>query len=220
MRLITVGTGSLGNSYLLQRENDHYIALDCGCAWKKVMIATGFKPSYIDFALVTHSHSDHSKYMGDFIRNGVEVLNSENVETKKVTKRGDASVIPFEVPHDVECYGYLIRVDGRNIVYMTDFGYCKYTFKSWNVDTWLIACNHIDAPNIDEAKYAHVVFGHSSLSTVKGILEANKSDSMRNVILCHMSEDADTDQMVEEIKQVVGDSVSVTIAEKGKVINL
>lgn len=220
MKLITVGTGSSGNCYLLKRDNDRYIALDCGCKWKDVLVGCGFRPIDIDFALVTHSHSDHSRYMGDFEKSGIEVLSTENVEPKKLTKKGVANFVAFEVPHDVDCYGYLIRVDGRTIVYMTDFGYCRYTFKSWNVDTWLIACNHVDLPDSEEAKYAHVVMGHSSLAAVKDILTINKCDAMKNVILCHISDDADKEQMVTEIKQVVGDKVNVVIAEKRKEIEL
>jgi len=220
MKLLTVGTGSAGNCYLLQLNDDSYIALDCGVAWKKVMIVTKFRPSDIRFALVTHNHSDHSCYERDFRRNGIDTYNVDNLIVRKIFKKGDVEIIPFEVPHDVRCYGYLIRVDGRNIVYMTDFGYCQYTFKSWNIDTWIIACNHIAPPNIDEMKYAHVVWGHSSLATVKDIIQINKCDAMKNIILCHYSEDADTDLMIKEIQEIAGDGVNVSLAEKGKVITL
>ena len=103
---------------------------------------------------------------------------------------------------------------------MTDFGYCKYTFKSWNVDTFIVACNYTQIPDSEEANYAHVVMGHSSLDTVKDILAVNKSDSMKNVILCHTSSSADTELMVSEIQKVVGDGVNVTVAKKKEVINL
>ena len=132
----------------------------------------------------------------------------------------DIKFVAFEVPHDVDCYGYLIRVDGRTIVYMTDFGYCRYTFKSWNVDTFIIACNHIENPDSDSEKYAHVVIGHSSLATVKDILAINRCDAMKNVILCHTSMDADTDRMVTEIKEIVGDGVAVTVAKRKERIEL
>ena len=221
MKLYTVGTGSLGNCYLLKRENGKYIALDCGCKWKDVLIGCKFRPIDIEFALVTHSHSDHARYVGDFTGNGIDLVSYENVKPKKIYKKGEsAQVVPFEVPHDVKNYGYLIRVDGRTIVYMTDFGYCRYTFKSWNVDTWIIACNYLEAPGADEANYAHVVMGHSSLDTVKDILAANKTDSMKNVILVHNSPHADVRTMVSEIQQVVGDGVNVTVARKREEIEL
>ena len=219
MKLITVGTGSKGNCYLLKRDNDRYVALDCGVPWKKVMVATKFRPSDIDLALVTHSHSDHARYMGDFVANGIETVTTSN-KARKILRKGEVDIVPFEVPHDVLCYGFLIRVDGRTIVYMTDFGYCKYTFKSWKVDTFIIACNHDENPDSDEAKYAHVVMGHSSLSTVKGILEANKSEFMKNVILVHYSQSADIEAMAEEIHKTVGDTVEVAIARNGEAIEI
>lgn len=220
MRLITVGTGSTGNCYLLKLNNNKYIALDCGCKWRDVLIGCNFKPIDIEFALVTHFHSDHARHMGDFEANGIDVINPDNAFPKKIITKGDCKVVPFEVPHDVKCYGYLIRVGDRTIVYMTDFGYCRYTFKSWNVDTWIIACNYTEKPDSEEANYAHVVMGHSSLSTVKDILEANKSESMKNVVLVHYSSSADVDAMVSEIQEVVGDDVKVAVAEKRKEIEL
>ena len=196
------------------------VALDCGCKWKDVLVGCGFRPIDIEFALVTHSHSDHSRYVGDFKKSGIDVLSVNDVETKKVYQKGEVKFVAFEVPHDVDCYGYLIRVDGRTIVYMTDFGYCRWTFKSWNVDTFIIACNYNIMPDAEEANYAHVVLGHSSLETVKDILGVNKSDSLKNVVLCHTSSSADTELMISEIQEVVGDGVKVTVAKKKGVIDL
>lgn len=220
MELITIGTGSAGNCYLLHRNNGHYIALDCGMPWKSVMIGCDFMPSLIDFALYTHEHRDHSKYIMAFVRNCVTVYGPDTSDPGKAIHRDGVTVVPFEVPHDVKCYGYLIQVDGEKLIYMTDFGYCRYTFKSYKVEHWLIACNHIDAPVITEEKYAHVVTGHSSLSTVKDLLSANKTDKMRNVIICHYSADADTDRMETEIRKTLGDGVNVSVARKGTTICL
>ena len=220
MKLVTVGTGSSGNCHLLQMDNNKFVALDCGCKWKDVLVGCNFRPIDIEFAIVTHSHRDHSRYVGDFVKSGIDVLSVNDVEPRKVYQKGDIKFVAFEVPHDVDCYGYLIRVNGRTIVYMTDFGYCRYTFKSWNVDTFIIASNHIENPDSDSEKYAHVVMGHSSLATVKDILAINKCDAMKNVILCHVSGDADASQMVTEIKQIVGDKVNVAVAEKKGIIDL
>ena len=220
MTLYVVGSGSSGNCYLIKRDNGKYIALDCGCKFKDVMVGCDWSPIDIEFALVTHGHGDHSSHQRDFERYGIEVYGVNDLKSKSIFKKGNVEVIPFEVPHDVKCYGYLIRVDGRTIVYMTDFGYCRYTFKSWNVDTWLIACNYTESVDSDEYKYAHVVMGHSSLATVKDILAINRCDAMKNVILCHTSMDADTDRMVTEIQDIVGDGVTVTVAKRKERIEL
>ena len=220
MKLITVATGSKGNCYLLQRDNGRYIALDCGASWRHVLIGCNFLPVKIDFALVTHRHFDHSRYATQFLKNGIDVFRPENLKPGKSVKYKDVSFVPFEVPHDVPCYGYLIQVDGQKLIYLTDFGYCKYTFKSYNVEHWLIACNHIEAPNILEEKYRHVVTGHSSLQTVKDILTVNQTESMKNVIICHYSEDADINVIEQEIKNTVGDKVNVVVSRKGNTICL
>lgn len=222
MKLITVGTGSTGNCYLLQKDDGHYIALDCGCPWKQVMVGCGFRPSDIDLALVTHSHKDHSRYAKDFEMSGIDVYGPEIFlqHPRQTIRIKDVAFTGFDLPHDVPCFGYLIQVDGHKIIYMTDFEYCRYTFKSSRVDTWIIACNHVEAPNEDEEKYAHVVLGHSSLDTVRGILAANKTDAMKNVVIVHYSADADTNEILAGVKDVVGDSVNVHLAQKGKAINI
>ena len=218
MELITIGTGSKGNCYLMRRNNGRYIALDCGMPWNKVLIGCNFLPIKIDLALYTHQHKDHSKYITAFLKNGIPVFGPHNFKPGKVKKYYDISFVAFEVPHDVPCYGYLIQVDGEKLIYITDFGYCRYKFLSQEVDHWLVACNHIEAPNILEEKYRHVVTGHSSLNTVKDLLTANQTDKMRNVIICHYSEDTDIDRIEQEIKETVGNGVVVSVAQKGKTI--
>lgn len=217
MELITIGTGSKGNCYLLRRNNGRYIALDCGMPWKHVLVGCSFMPIKIDLALYTHKHIDHGKYISAFLKNGIPVYGPHNLQPGKTKRYYDISFTAFEVPHDVPCYGYLIQVDGEKLIYITDFGYCKYTFKQQEVDHWLVACNHIDPPMYTEEKYVHVVTGHSSLSTVKDLLTANKTDKMRNVIICHYSEDADIDRIEQEIKETVGNEVDVSVAKRGKI---
>lgn len=215
-QIITVGTGSSGNSYLLQLSDGKYIALDCGMPWKQVLIGCDWQPTMIDLALYTHSHKDHAYYSKYFVSNGIDVYGPDNWQDKKPKRIGGCIVAPFEVPHDVPCYGYLISTGTEKLIYMTDFGYCKYTFKTQEVDHWLIACNHIELPEREENKFRHVVTGHSSLDTVKDLLVASQTDKMRNVIICHYSEGQDTNRMVQELSTALGNTVNVGIAQKGQ----
>lgn len=69
--------------------------------------------------------------------------------------------------------------------------------------------------------FEHVLRGHSSLGTVKDILAINQTDSMKNIICCHLSdENSNEKQIVAEIEAIVPDSVQVCIADKGKVFEL
>ena len=133
-------------------------------------------------------------------------------------------VIAWYVPHtgnngqDCPCYAYYIKTpSGHSLAYITDFLYSPLTFKSLNVETILIACNHDDElDEVNEQKFRHIVSGHSSLSTVKELIRVNQTDCLRNVILCHLSaENATPEKMVSEIQEVTGDHVTVSIAQKG-----
>ena len=220
MILRTVGTGSDGNCYLLQRGNGHYIALDCGMPWKQVLVGCDFQPTLIDFALCSHEHRDHNRYARDFEKNLIPVYGTWNLEEKKVRSARDVKFVPFELPHDVKCYGYILSVDGEKVIYMTDYGYCRYTFLSHGIQHWIVACNHIEPPARDEFKFKHVIEGHSDLRTVKNLLRANKADTMKNIVLCHYSEGVNTDRMIQEVYDELGGMVNVCIARKGEAISL
>lgn len=131
----------------------------------------------------------------------------------------------FELPHDnVENRGIFLKSpSGHRMLYMTDFSFCAYTFTKLKVQTILIECNHMDdiEEEGNEGKFAHVLRGHSSCSTVCEFLRVNQTDELRNVILCHLSADnADPDEILRQVQTVVGDSVNVYIANKGLEVEL
>lgn len=55
MFLTTVGSGSSGNCYILQ-HNDEMLILDCGCRYKDVLKAIDYRISDVVACLVTHEH--------------------------------------------------------------------------------------------------------------------------------------------------------------------
>ena len=142
------------------------------------------------------------------------------VPEKKWTAVADWKFLPFAVPHDgVPNFAYIVQTSGHRLLYMTDFEYCPFTVKKLNIDTFLIECNYCgDLERFEnEGKYEHVLRGHSSLETVKGFIQANMTDSLKNIILCHLSSsNSDEGQMLSEITAMVPETVNVTIATKGK----
>lgn len=239
MKLVVCKSGSDGNTYLLNSDNDCVI-LDCGVNTRLVMKMLNFKVMHIKFALCTHIHNDHSKYIKDYIRMGIRVYMPPQVkeqyedsdyaipvEPMKKFKDSGFTVIPFEVPHDkdVVCYAYIIEhEDFGKLLYMTDCMYCRYNLKPLKINYFLVECNHMKEfldENYEMGLRNRVLATHMELKTTKGFIQANKSSELRNVILCHMSDgNMDISVMEKEISEVAGKRVKVSVAESGLSLEL
>lgn len=241
MNLTCVSTGSTsGNCYLLQDDNGHYLCLDCGKSVSEIELkkGCGFNIIDIDAVIYTHCHQDHFGHNVYFYISGIPMYGCPGLQNrvKGIPEKsiqflnGGWKVVPWLVPHtgndgqDVNCYAYYIESpSGHRMVYLTDFMYSRLTFHNLKVQTILIACNNDgDIEEYDNsAKYRHVLTGHSSLSTVKEIIRKNQTSSLRNVILCHLSEsNASPVKMLNEIYGIVNPNVRVSIARKGRKYNL
>ena len=64
MRLNVLGSGSEGNTYLVNCDGEILI-LDCGISLKEAKIALNFDLTNVVGCFVTHNHFDHSKYRKD-----------------------------------------------------------------------------------------------------------------------------------------------------------
>lgn len=131
----------------------------------------------------------------------------------------------FQLEHDgAENRGlYLMTPSGEKIIYATDFEFIRYKFNKLGINHFILECNHMDEVDkeLNEGKYAHVLRGHSSIGTVCEFLKINKTDELRTVVLCHLSEtNSDVKEMVYRVKEIVGENVNVFIAGKGLSIDL
>ena len=114
-------------------------------------------------------------------------------------------------------YGFLIthKEMGR-MLYITDCELIKWKFK--DINHILLGVNY-DKDMVDRsnpAKNNHVFRGHLEIGTACDFVKANYSDSLQNVIMCHLSsENADSDSFVEKMKKVAKNA-NVDVAEHGK----
>lgn len=145
-----------------------------------------------------------------------------SVEPMRKFEDSGFTVTPFEVPHDkdVVCYAYIIEhEDFGKLLYMTDCMYCRYNLKPLKINHFLIECNHMKEfldENYEIGLRNRVLSTHMELQTCKSFIQANKSSELRNVILCHMSEDnMDYEVMQKEVSEAVGKRVKVSVAESG-----
>ena len=148
----------------------------------------------------------------------------EDGEIDRIKKQfGSFSVTPFELPHNgVLNAGFVIECEKQKILYMTDFEYCRYTFKKQRINHILIECNYQDELiNSDLSNYEHKVLGHCSLETCKRFVEVNKSNDLRNVILLHMGQETTNQaECVDTIKKTAGWGVNVDYARHGLEVEL
>lgn len=229
MKLKCIATGSTGNCYLLTSSSGETLILDCGIPIKEIKKGLDWNIKDVVGALCTHQHSDHNKSLKDFINMGIPVfapylsLESMKMETEFNIRMFDLTTIDGSWTHTnadgTPCpiYGFLIthKEMGR-MLYITDCELIKWRFK--DINHILLGVNYdkdlVDKDN--DPKTRHVFRGHLSIDTACDFVKANYSDSLQNVIMCHLSsENADRDSFIEKMKKVAKNA-NVDVAEHNK----
>ena len=232
MKLKCLGSGSSGNCYLLSTETETLI-LDCGIPIIEIKKGLNFDLSKVVGCVVTHSHKDHSLSAKDFENMGIPVfkpyenkepinLNGWNgtIQAFDLTDKDGKFMHTNADGSECPCYGFLItHPDLGRMLYITDTELVKWRFK--DINHILISCNYqkkyIDDENL--AKRNHVFRGHMELETVKEFIKANNSDSLQNIILCHLSNDnANPEECKAEVEKV--GKCPVYVATKGMTVEL
>lgn len=243
MKLKCLASGSSGNCYLLESDNEVLI-MDCGIPIKDIKIGLDFDLSKVAGCVATHAHKDHSKSVEDLRKMGISV---DTPYDRKYIGIGENWNFPErQYSHDYSnfnttafaltdlnrkfmhtnadgtecpCYGFLITHPAMGkMLYITDTELVKWRFA--DVDHILISCNYQKKYlSDDEAKRNHVLMGHMELETVKEFIKANRTDSLKTVILCHLSKgNANPKEMVAEVQKVA--KCPVYVAEKGLEVEL
>jgi phosphoribosyl 1,2-cyclic phosphodiesterase len=230
MKLKCIATGSTGNCYLLTSDNGETLILDCGIPIKEIKKGLDWNIKDVVGVLCTHKHLDHSKSLNDFKSMGIPILAPYLGDSRKSMNMGGFTVKPFDLTtidgswthtnaDGTPCpiFGFLIthKEMGR-MLYITDCEVVKWKFKG--INHILLGVNYdkdlIDRDNTGKAN--HVFRGHLSIDTACDFVKTNYSDSLQNVIMCHLSsENSDRDSFIEKMKKVAKNA-NVDVAEAGK----
>lgn len=230
MNLRILGTGSSGNSYLLQND-DTALVIECGISGRHIKKALDFNVSKVEAAFALHAHGDHSSKVKDFLSSGIQVYGSKDVcekypgckliEHKKMIKLGQWSILPLEVKHDVENFCLLIRHPETGLtLYASDCHYLPYKFKGLN--NMLIEANY-DLKLLDENiangslptfLRERIINSHMDIETVKGVMKSNDLTQVNKIVLIHLSSgNSDAGRFQTEIQELTGKKTY--IAEAG-----
>lgn len=233
MRLKCLVSSSAGNCYLLTSNSGETLILDCGIPIKEIKKGLDWNIKGIMGVLCTHKHLDHSKSLKDFKSMGIPIYAPYISQKPMAIGSGAFRIQSFDLTTvdgrwthtdadgtECPCYGFLIthKEMGR-LLYITDTELIKWKFK--DINHILLGVNYDkDLVDTDNPKANHVFRGHLSIDTACDFVKANDSDSLQNVIMCHLSsENADKDSFIEKMKNAVN-GASVDVAEQGKSWNL
>lgn len=229
MKLKCIATGSSGNCYTLTSNSGETLILDCGIPIKEIKKGLNWNIRNVVGCIVSHVHSDHSKSVNDFKAMGIPIYAPYLKIDYMSMNMGEFTVKPFDLTtidgnwthtnaDGTSCpiFGFLIthKEMGR-MLYITDCEVVKWKFK--DINHILLGVNYdkdlIDRDNPGKAN--HVFRGHLSIDTACDFVKANYSDSLQNVIMCHLSsENANSDSFIEKMKKVTC-GANVDVAEPG-----
>lgn len=230
MKLKCISTGSSGNCYALTSNSRETLILDCGIPIKEIKKGLNWNIKDVVGVLCTHHHLDHSKSVKDFEAMGIPVFAPYRSlkpmiigDYRLKVQAFDLTTVDGRWTHtnadgsECPCYGFLItHPEMGKMLYITDTELIKWRFK--DINHILLGVNYdkdlIDRDNTGKAN--HVFRGHLSIDTACDFVKANRSDSLQNVIMCHLSsENADRDSFIEKMKKVAC-GANVDVAERNK----
>lgn len=232
MKLKVIGSGSKGNAYLLENEEEALL-IECGVKISEIKKAIDFNVSKIVGCVLTHEHLDHSKAVHDVLSLGIDVYSGTKtwmsilpkntsrvkmISSKESVQIGSFKVMAFDVKHDAaEPLGFLIsHKDCGKTLFLTDTFYCKYTFPGLN--NIIIEANY--SRDIIDKKYGpdsemeflrnRILKSHFSLENCKKMLSANDLREVNNIVLIHLSDtNSNEKQFQKEVEELTNKNVSV-----------
>lgn len=233
-------SSSSANGYILESGGQSLI-LELGCRMMDYTWEVKDAFNTIKGCVSSHWHSDHlnKSTAKEFIRRGIPVFFGENVyeellkeglimgikplPTAQKTFIGGFTVQPFETPHNVPNYGFLIQTPTKErIVFVTDAMYCSLNFK--NIDCIMVECNHDDDTLIDnfvnnEQSRSHPEH-HMGLEDCIDFCKRNTSISTKQIILIHLSHQNINEDFALKSVQDALPLVKVAVAHSGDTFNI
>ena len=234
MKIKTFASSSKANCYQIS-DSETTIIIEAGLSLKKLFKHPCFDISKIDAILISHSHSDHSCFINEFLKYGIvcymtfETAESlkmdknssfvEIIEPKKGFKIGSLTIKAFETQHNCAgAIGFHItsEIENKRLVFATDTFYIRYVFQKINY--YMIECNYdseileknIELGIIDGCRAKRLKSSHFSLQNVIEFFKAQDLSVCEKIQLLHLSnENADAENFKNRIIEITGLPVEV-----------
>lgn len=215
MKIKVLGSGSKGNSALIQTTSCN-ILIDAGISLKQINERIQTTLPNIDILIITHIHTDHTKYLNQIIKKynpqilslskDIKELLPNKIIDEEEYKIKNTTIKLFKVSHDVECCGTIIKENNKELVYITDTGYLnkKILEKIKEKDIYILESNH-DEEMLRTGSYPFYLQqrirsdkGHLSNKACSNYLKKLINDNTKYIVLAHLSEENNKEELVEK----------------------
>ena len=218
MRFHIFESGSKGNCMVIESDNHRYLMIDNGLTKKKTkekLENFNISIDEIKALLVTHSHSDHISGISIFSKDILYSTSLCGIDTPVCNY-----LVPFDsyeingfkvtclpTSHDApgSC-GFIIECDNETLVYITDTGYIyeKVCEKIVNKEYYIIESNHNVRMELECNRPQYLKkrvigdYGHLSNEDSANYMCDVIGDKTKQIILAHLSQDANTPSQAME----------------------
>lgn len=221
MKIKTIASGSKGNCTIVLCGKTNLI-IDMGISFltlKKSLEENSLSLDDFTGVLITHNHTDHTNGLASLIKKTTlqayipekmydglkEVLPKDrcNFIDDNFTIN-DVEIELIHTSHDAPySVGFIITHQGKSLVYVTDTGYInrKYLNRMRKKDLYLIESNH-DEVMLMDGPYPRFLKervisdkGHLSNTTTAKYLKNIIGENTKHIILAHLSETNNTEEL-------------------------
>ena len=246
MKVLPLQSGSSGNCFFVATDRTR-ILIDAGISPRQVsrrLQQHGRDIQRVDAVLLTHEHSDHSRYVskvcGRFdlplyvtdktltaIQRKQEFPQSLEInrfEAGQSFQVGDLQIHSIATEHDaVDGVAFVIEHESRRLGVLTDLGHAFSGLREVleSLDAVIIESNY-DESLLDEGPYPEFLKrrirgrgGHLSNLDSARLLHESVSDRMQWICLCHLSEEINSVDIAIRIHQNwLGEEYPIYIARR------
>ena len=201
MQLKVISTGSKGNAYILENDNEALL-IECGVSFKKVKEALSFNIKKIKGCILTHEHNDHAKFIQEFAKFGIDIYSTEGtfsnftkshrfniIKNTQQFNLGEFIILTFPVHHDViDPVGFVIyHKEIGKVLFCTDTYYIDYSFEG--IETFIIEANYSTETMSCQNQFLEqrIIKSHMSLETCINTINSFDKSKTNQVILIHLS---------------------------------
>lgn len=224
MRFTSLGSGSRGNAWLVQKGST-LVMVDCGFGPSEItqrLARRGVAPEAVSAVVLTHEHSDHARgavrfaarhgcalWMTHGCRDQLAVAGelprqTHLIATDRPWAIGDLELTPYPVPHDAREPVQYVICDGRvRLGMLSDAGHVTAHMRQCldACDALVLECNH-DVDLLRQGSYPPALkarilgrYGHLDNQAAANLLVCLDTRRLQHVVAVHLSEKNNTPEL-------------------------